>query len=532
MSSTNAHETTTCGGAGAPEGQRPNILFLLSDQQRADTLGVLNPAIRTPHLDRIAARGTVFTRCYPPTPVCLPCRGALLSGRYPSSTGAVHNHTLLKPSITPMVSDVFRDNGYYTHMIGKSHVHSCHTPGSPESAPHMYDRAYFRLWHGPWYGFEHADLNVGHSTEKHACSMHYGVWLEDRGVDTERYFGHTSYDQYGTWDLPEAFHSSAWVAETTIEAMQKAREAGKPFYISANFQDPHNPCMVPEPWASMYDPDELPEFGFKPGEPACFATKPPFYNEILDHPGCYAARYSEGGPAGPTNASHLPYDKRQTQENAAHYYGMVSLLDHHVGRILDALEASGELENTLVVFASDHGDMLGDHGLWWKELYPYEESINVPLLVSWPGHLPEGRCSESLQGLIDLAPTWLSLAGIEPPGEFEGVDQSAVWTGEANAVRDAIVVEDRPKDASFNQRIYITDRYKLVAYSNPDYGELYDMKEDPHQVTNLWAEPAYADLRFRLLQGLLSEEMNRKALAKPEYPRDFAMPRSQQQRSP
>ncbi len=502
----------------------PNILFLFSDQQRADTLGVINPKIQTPNLDRIAERGTVFTRCYPPTPVCLPCRAALLSGRYPSATGAMHNDTLLKPSVSPLVADVFRQNGYYTHMIGKSHVHPCHNPESPESAPHIHDRQYFRTWHGPWYGFEHAHLNIGHSTEKHACGMHYGVWLEDRGIKTDRYFGHTGYHEYGAWDLPADAHNSAWISETVIGAMQAARAEEKPFYIWANFQDPHNPCMVPEPWASMYDPDDMPHFGFKPGEPECFDSKPPFYREIFEHPGSYAARYSEGGPQGPTNASHLMFDDRQARENAACYYGMISLMDHHVGRILDSLEASGQWENTIVVFASDHGDFLGDHGLWWKGLYAYEEAINVPLLVSWPGHLPEGRRCEALQGLVDLAPTWLSLSGFETPAEFQGVDQSASWKGEVDRVRESIVVEERPHDGSFNQRIFITDRYKLVAYSNPEFGELYDMQRDPHQVRNLWDDSAHAELRFKLIQRLLSEEMNRNAPSKPNYPEDFGKP--------
>ncbi|MCC5842812.1 MAG: sulfatase-like hydrolase/transferase [Verrucomicrobia bacterium] len=499
---------------------KPNILFLISDQQRADTLGVLNPAIRTPNLDRLAGRGTVYTRCYPTTPVCLPCRASLLSGRYPSAHGAMHNFTGLRPSLSPMVADRFRESGYYTHMIGKSHVHPCHQEGSPESAPHIHDRDYFRNWRGPWYGFEHADLNIGHSTEKHACGMHYGVWLEEKGIDTDQYFGHTRYDQYGAWDLPEEVHNSAWIAETTIEAMRRSKSENRPFYISANFQDPHNPCMLPEPWASMYDPKEMPDFGFKPGEPECFADKPPFYQEIFMTNGPYAAEYSEGGPAKPTNAAHLAFTPEQARENAACYYGMVSLMDHHIGRILDELEAMGELENTIVVFTSDHGDFLGDHGLWWKELYPYEESLRVPCIVSWPGQLPENRQSDALVGLIDFAPTWLKLAGLEPEQTFQGVDQTAVWTGERERLREAIVVEDRPGDSAFNQRVYITDRYKLVAYTQPAWGELYDMENDPHQVRNLWSVPDYSDLRFRLMQGLLAEEMNRNAPYHPVYPQD------------
>lgn len=502
----------------------PNILFLISDQQRADTLGVLNPHIRTPNLDRLARLGTVYTRCYPTTPVCLPCRASLLSGRYPSSHGAMHNFTALRPSLTPLVADVFRQQGYYTHMIGKSHVHPCHQPDSPESAPHIHDLDYFRKWRGPWYGFEHADINVGHSTEAHACSMHYGVWLQDRGFDIRRYFGHTAYDQYGPWDLPAEAHNSAWVAETTLAAIVAARSAGKPFYISANFQDPHNPCMVPEPWASMYNPDDLPEFGFKPGEPECFADKPPIYREILENSGPYAARYRDGGPAAATNAAHLAYTPQQTRENAACYYGMISLMDHHIGRILDGLEAAGELENTLIVFTSDHGEFLGDHGLWWKELYPYEESLRVPCIVSWPGHLPQNRQSPALQGLIDFAPTWLSLAGIPVPPQFEGRDQSAVWKGEAPQARAGICVEDRPHDAPFNQRVWITPRHKLVAYTTPGWGELYDLESDPHQTRNLWRDPAHSGLRQQLLSELLADMMNRTAPYHASYPADAGQP--------
>ncbi len=505
----------------------PNILFLLSDQQRADCLGVLNPSIQTPNLDRIASMGTVFTRAYPTTPVCLPCRTSLLSGRYPSSTGTPHNHCALDPSISPMVAQRFRDGGYDTHMIGKSHVHSCHEAGSPESSPHIHDRDYYRSWKGPWYGFEHANLNIGHSTEKHACGMHYGVWLEDKGIDTTKYFGHTDYEEYGVWDIPEEVHNSAWVAESTIEAIRHAREAAKPFYISANFQDPHNPCMVPEPWASMYDPEKIPTFGFKEGEPECFADKPPIYQEILQNPGQYAAQYSDPG-LGATNASHLPFDAKQTQENAAHYYGMVSLMDHHIGKVIDELEQSGELENTIIVFASDHGDFLGDHGLWWKELYPYEEAMRVPLIVAWPKTLPEGRMSSSLQGLIDLAPTWLSLAGLNAEPRFEGVDQSAVWRGEQEDLREGICVEDRPGDSDFNQRTWVTERYKLVVYSRPDWGELYDMQEDPNQIRNLWSQAEYAELRFRLMQQLLIDEMNRTPSYRGNYPADYGQPLPQE----
>ncbi len=496
---------------------KPNILFLLSDQQRADTLGAVNPVIRTPNLDALAASGTLFSSAYPPTPVCLPCRASLMTGQYPSSHRAAHNNAALRMDHSPLVADILRGAGYYTHMIGKSHVNPCHQPGSPEATPRIHLRDYWRSFRGPWYGFEHADLNVGHSTEAHACGMHYGVWLEDRGVDTGRYFGKTGYYDYGAWDLPEEYHNSRWVAETTVQAMERAADEGRPFYIWSNFQDPHNPYFAPEPWASMYDPQKMPSFGFKPGEPECFADKPPFYNETLRNPGDYAARYSHPEIDGPFNTSALPLDERRTRESAAVYYGMVSLMDKYIGEILAALDRLGMRENTIIVFSSDHGDLLGDHGFWWKGVFPYEECVNVPFIAAWPGHIPPGRRSDALQSLVDLAPTFCAAAGVARHPSFEGVDQLACWRGEAGQARDCLVIEERPHDGPFNQRIFIEGDYKLVYYSSFEDGELYHRRDDPHQVRNLWKDPAHRRTRESLMHRLLREEINRRAPWRPVY---------------
>ncbi len=488
-----------------------SILLLVTDQQRADTLGCVNPAIRTPHLDRLAAEGLRLDRLYPPTPVCLPCRASLATGQYPSTHGATHNHSALPMDYPKVVAQAFTDAGYRTHMIGKSHLNPCHGAGSPEAAPLIFDTARYRDWHGPWYGFEHADISVGHSTETHAASMHYRVWLEDRGIDPERFFGHTAYAAYGVWDLPADATSSHWVAETTIASMAAAQAEGKPFYIWANFPDPHNPCCVPEPWASMYNPDDLPAFGFKPGEPDCFEDKPPFYREILQTEGDYAARYSDPAMPGADNVSHFEWTERQRQENAAHYYGMVSLIDEQVGRILDALEVSGQAEHTLVVFTSDHGDLLGDHGLWWKGIFAYEECLRVPGIARLPGRIPAGAVTQALTGLLDLAPTFFDFAGVAPPPWLEGRSQGAVWAHpDEEPGAGAVVVEHRPWSTAWNQRILVTRTHKLIVYAGRDYGELYDLASDPDQIRNLWADPRHHDLRDQLMARLLSAEMNRR----------------------
>lgn len=486
-----------------------NILFLMSDQQRWDTLGVLNDAIKTPNLDRLAREGTLFERCYAPTPVCLPCRASFITGQYASTHGATWNHAGLPEDYPNLLPDSFRARGYYTHMIGKSHLTPCHDPCSKESAPFIHHREYYRRWHGPWYGFEHADIAIGHSTEKHACGMHYGAWLEDKGVDTSKYFGKTKYEQYGAWDLPEEYHNSAWTAEAVIKAMASAQKRGQPFLIWANFQDPHNPCMVPEPWASMYDPDKIPTFGFKPGEPESFANKPPFYKEVLQQPGEYACKPSDKGLRGAGNVSSLAWSQRQVQENAAAYYGMVSLMDKYIGNILAALDRMGLADDTLVVFGSDHGDYLGDHGMFWKSLTVFEESIRVPLIARLPGRVRSGARTAAFTSLVDLFPTFCDFAGLPIPRACEGVSQRRVWEGAADKVREDVVIEERPYNTDFNQRILVTDRYKLAFYANRPWGELYDVQADPHNVNNLWNDPAYRDVQAGMIARILSHEMNK-----------------------
>ncbi len=489
--------------------RRPNILLVIADQMRHDCLGVLNPAIRTPNLDRLAAAGMLFTRAYPPTPVCLPCRAGMLSGQYCSTNRAMHNMSSLPEDHEPSLGTAFNSRGYYTHFIGKSHLSSCHDPLSREAAPHIHNREFFRRWHGPWYGFSWADIAIGHSVEEHACGMHYGAWLDDQGVDIERHFGNHAYDAFGAWDLPEEYHNSKWTADVAIAGIDRARKLGQPFLLDVNFQDPHNPCLVPEPWASMYDPERIPTFGYKPGEPECFADKPAFYARVTDQPGPYAARNSDEGLAGSGNLAHLAYTPEDTQRNAATYYGMVSLLDHHLGRILDHLEACGEADDTLVVFTADHGDILGDHGFWYKSLVAYEESIHVPLIAAFPGHIPAGTRSPAFQNLIDLFPTCCAYAGIPIPEGCEGVDQRSAWADPAARVREQVVIEERPADSHWCQRILIDDRYKLVFYSTGGPGELYEVAADPHHVRNLWDDPAHQDVKHAMLERLLRHEITK-----------------------
>ena len=228
-----------------------NILLITSDQQRPDAMGCVNPSIRTPHLDRLASEGIVFDRAYTVNPVCTPSRCSMLTGQYPSRHGCFHVGTNLPDDYGPTVAHQLADAGYFTALLGKAHFQACKDPASFESAPHVHDLDFFRNWSGPYFGFEHAKLVIGHTSEPHAGGMNYGAWLADQGIDLKRYFDIHDYDHFGSWSLPEERHGSKWVADESILAMDRAIDAKQPFFVWASFQDPHNPYVTPEPWASM-----------------------------------------------------------------------------------------------------------------------------------------------------------------------------------------------------------------------------------------------------------------------------------------
>jgi len=255
-----------------------NILLVTSDQQRWDTLGYLNPAIHTPNLDRMAAEGILFERAYTVNPVCTPSRCSMLTGQYPTRHGCFHVGTSLPEDYTPTVAKQLAEAGYFTGLLGKAHFQPCLDPNSLESAPRIHDLDFFRRWSGPYYGFQHAKLVIGHTSESHGCGMHYGAWLEDQGVPLEKYFGIHKYTHFGAWSLPEEYHGSRWVADETIAAVEMAQAKSKPFFLWASFQDPHNPYITPEPWDSMYAPDDMPLPEAVTSE---MDDKPPFYQSLM-----------------------------------------------------------------------------------------------------------------------------------------------------------------------------------------------------------------------------------------------------------
>jgi uncharacterized sulfatase len=194
---------------------------------------------------------------------------------------------------------------------------------------------------------------------------------------------------------------------------------------------------------------------------------------------------------------------------------MISLMDKQIGQILDKLEELGLADNTLVVFTSDHGHFYGQHGLIAKGPFHYDDMVRVPFIARYPGHVPAGQESDSLQSLVDLAPSFLSAVGLDVPRTMTGVDQTPVWYGQSESARDHAIVENHHQPTTIHVKTFITDRHKLTIYYNQPYGELFDLAADPGEINNLWDDPAYAALKAELTLRFLHAEMGKEPLWMP-----------------
>jgi len=493
---------------------RPNVLLITTDQQHFETLGVVNDEIETPNLDRLAGQGTLFDRTYCPNPTCTPTRASMITGKAPSQHGAWSLGTKL-PEDEHVVGDDFAAAGYETGLIGKAHfqpLQSTEEYESLEAYPTLQDLEFWRAFDGPFYGFDHVELARNHADEAHV-GQHYAIWMEEQGVEWRDWFREptgNSEPQHGRWNIPEEYHYDAWIAERTNARLERHDERDEPFFLWASFFDPHPPYLVPEPWDEMYDPDDLTVPSKEPGE---HEENPPHFRLTQEADPDFS-EWAESGQAMHGFHSHL-HDDEELARDIAVYYGMTSLLDTYVGRILDRLEELGLAEDTVVVFTTDHGHFYGQHGLTSKGPFHYEDLIRVPTIVRYPGEVPAGRRSSALQSLTDLAPTLLSLCDVDVPRTMTGVDQSDVWRGETDAERDHVVVENHHEPTTIHCKTYVDDRYKLTVYYDRDYGELFDLQEDPDEVDNRWNDPACEDLKGDLIRDLLFAEMGKEPLWMP-----------------
>lgn len=485
-----------------------NIIIITTDQQRYDSLGCYGSSfVSTPNIDKMASNGIVFNRAYCTNPVCTPSRASIHGGKYISRHGA-WNVGMNVPQDEQFISHIMKNNGYKTHLIGKAHFNAFEGEyeQSIETLSHWRER--FPQFKGPYYGFDTVELALGHTT--YGVAGHYGYWVYEKlktiGVDlpvakckADKPFGGEAYD----WDIPLELSNSMWTAHSTVEFLKEMATSHTPFVLSIGFQDPHHPHVLPVEYASTLNPGKIPLPNYVEGE---LEDKPEHFRtaRIGQLEGSkYRGRY-------PVAGQHFGFDYRHvTDDDArcgrAYYYGMVQLIDRAMGMIMDTLEQTGLDRNTIVVFTTDHGELLGDHGIWMKGPFHYEQLIKVPFIMQLPGKMYGGKAVDSPVSLADIVPTVLSLCGVDIPDTMDGMDLMPVIKGERERVHDHVLVECTDDPAGLRLKTIVGERYKLTYYHGEHFGELYNLKEDPWERKNLWDDSSMQDIKIRMLMNLLGE---------------------------
>ena len=460
---------------------RPNVVVIMVDELQARALPMHgNPVVRTPHLARFAQDGARFAQAFTPCPWCAPTRVSLMTGRYPRTTGSRTNEHLMRPAEQHMPG-VFADAGYTVGLVGKNH---CFSDEQLATLDHV------------WLAGHLGPIDASYDPRVQAAKD----WLRENGPGPMC---------WGTATNPHP-HEALGTAQTVNHGIDFLDSfAQEPFSLWLSIPDPHTPLQCAEPWASMYDRDEVP--------------LPPLVDgEMAGKPVCQQIDFR--ALCGDTVTEPI------MREAIAMYYGMISAVDHEVGRFLGELDERGLAEETIVLFMSDHGDYMGEHRMVRKSKALYDCLTQVPLMVRWPGELPGGRSHDELLTIPDIMPTLLELCGLEAPAGVQGRSFAPLLRGEDYAERDALLFEagsmnppvaledggpfpEGPLTPDFSPRMKLggrglirgvrTHTHKLVRYPGGREGELYDLHADPWELTNLWGRPEMAEVERDLTARLL-----------------------------
>lgn len=466
-----------CSVAGCHAGARDtkmkqplNVLFIMSDQHSAHALGCYgNSEIKTPRLDKLARQGVRFENAFCQTAQCCPSRFTIWTGRYAHSHGLRWNH-VIDPLEETTVGEVFRDAGYVTATIGKHHMQH-------DVALHGFDH----LVHYSDYAKFIADAGVPHCWGE-------GEWIPDR---KQRFSG-----EVGTAEVDNEHHIAGFWATKAIEFLQANKD--KPFCLWLSFHGPHVPLSASREWMDMYDADKL--------------TLPP--------------NFRDRGDPEPKDIERLRslfdgMSEADFKEILKVYYALVSQIDYNVGRVLDELDRLGLSDHTVVVYTTDHGEMMGEHGAFRKAILNYDATVHVPMIIRAPGMKANGSANEQLVGLIDLLPTLCDLAGVPCPEKVQGKSLVPLLQGDRVHWRNVIFSEigyprpDFPPGLSTMAR---THDFKYIHHENAGepIEELFDLRADPWETKNLAGDPAYADTLESLREAV--KEWNATTDHAPLYP--------------
>ena len=463
----------------------PNILFITCDQLRKDTLGCYGDGIvKTPNIDKIARRGVCFDNTFAAYPVCAPNRASIATGRYPSVHGLRQNGIALSQNELTMM-EVCRRAGYRTYGVGKMHLGpqwKFPQDGGPlkDPEPELAVNPQPEPWELPWHGFESILV-----TEDNRVGP-YGQYLAEHGYDVWEDPHSFTYPQHITAAsvYPEEHHQTTWIGDRSLDFL-RAHDDAKPFFMWTSFVHPHHPFTPPKPYDTMYDPEDMPLPLWQEGEPDGWP----------DH---YRTKHfrTEGGHEA--IGMHTVTDK-EWQRVRAFYYGMITHIDKQVGRLLDHLEERGMLENTVIAFTSDHGEMLGDHHLVFKGT-SFDQVTNVPMILAGPGVNVAGEHREQLGSSIDIMPTLLEAVGLDVPPGVQGKSLLTAAADPTHELRDVVLIE-----SAATRRALRTPDAVLSWHGKGNQGELYDLSSDPNCFVNLWDDPNAEPMKQALIDRLVHE---------------------------
>jgi arylsulfatase A-like enzyme len=502
-----------------------NVLLITTDQQRADSIGAYgNTVCQTPNLDQLAAEGTRFAAARTQHMLCQPARATILTGTYPSTHGVTCNGIDLPEHWAEhSIASAFGGAGYETALFGKAHFASVFplVPTgrleSVEGSALMPDG-----WTGPYFGFDYVQLILfGHNMRMAPLQgnwnwcfgpapmgLHYGRWLYRDGPERGREriaqmqpeaAGRT-WDHTQTWAsaLPEVDHPTTWVAERAIDWL---RGVDGPFFGWVSFTDPHHPMDAPSPWSSMYSRDDVGEM-LPVEHPEEFDDKPPIHR--------IWTQGNRGGLFEFANPGGAKYTRDELAGITAGYYGMVSQLDHQIGRVLAVLDERGLRDDTLVIASTDHGEFLGHHQMIFKGPIHYDDLLRVPLIVRGAGFGAQ-EVRDDPVGTIDLAPTALAAAGIAVPEHMEGADLH-----DTSGREHTLTENDFDIVLTLRLRTLSTRDWKVTRYEdNVGVGELYSLEDDPEELVNRWDDPGCRSIRDELLTAL-DDTMNHDVHSEPK----------------
>lgn len=490
--------------------QKKNVLVLHSDQLRFNGLSINGaPAGLTPNIDAIADQGFNFTRHISGHPVSMPSRACFFTSLYSGANGVWDNGIPLNrrvyqrppiqiaekhtpnfpPNAEPQtMADMFAHAGYRTASFGKLHLTPHLGPAEDgfEESYELWTTGKLDDWHGPYYGFDHVEMTLGHGEFPASLGGHYSNWLRDKhprlfaDIVAQKTHGPRPIENKGDLYaslIPSELHNSMWLADRFCDDLDRM-DSDTPFFTFIGFPDPHHPFTPPYDALQAVMDIELPE--------------------VYDPDG-----RTESRPLQQKREKMKLDQQPKTREAVLRYtMAMNYLMDQAVGRIIDKLKSTGQWENTIVLFTADHGDFLGDHGLCYKDRIGCDPLLHVPCVLHVPGAATSQTVTRPMSG-VDVMPTLAALAGVDAPPDIHGRD--IMQCSDDHLAFSYCFNDLNPVERNFT--VYDA-RYRLTIYPADDYMELFDHEADPAEITNIAEDPGHAAVRARLYDALREAMMH------------------------